>query len=292
MRSQWWQNLLHKVTFLWQAQWLVTEINPQNETYNYSIVIEHKWFKIQFHSHQEICRNINLLLIRCGKKVHFAACMGTITCVCDVSLGHRDPVSTLYNDSGSINPLQELQIIEEMKVAGSHHRDKDCLFCWLVSCVWHACLCKWESRRICIGFQKCERAGTSGSRVLLSSSLPVCTFWGLMNTQVVLALQSDRSLCHFPLRTARLASAPVASPVLQIKWEGHDGGAERLSRWIIDALTSVESIYPVAHFEWNCVHDQQQQGGNKCSPNFIYLIFLKKFLLCTHQTAQRFVRRP
>ncbi len=115
MRSQWWQNLLHKVTFLWQAQWLVTEINPQNETYNYSIVIEHKWFKIQFHSRQEICRNINLLLIRCGKKVHFAACMGTITCVCDVSLGHRDPVSTLYNDSGSINPLQELQIIEEMK---------------------------------------------------------------------------------------------------------------------------------------------------------------------------------
>lgn len=136
--------------------------------------------------------------------------------------------------------------------------------------------------------------GTSGSRVLLSSSLPACTFWGLTNTRAVLALQSDRSLCHFPPRFARLASAPLASPVLQIKWEGHDGGAERLSRWIIDALTSVESIYPVAHFEWNCVHDQQHQGGI----SVLLILFINFFKDISgmqqhpHQTAQRFVGRP
>lgn len=51
-----------------------------------------------------------------------------------------------------INSLQELQITEPMKVAGSHRGGRDRLFCWLVRCVWHVCLCKWESGTIFIGF--------------------------------------------------------------------------------------------------------------------------------------------
>lgn len=147
--------------------------------------------------------------------INFAACMGTITCVCDVSLGNRDPVSTLYNDSGSINPLQELQIIEEMKVAGSHHRDKDRLFCWLVSCVWHACLCKRESRRIFIGFQKCERAGYERLKGLVIVLFACVYFLGFNEhsggprapiRQESLPLST--ALCQTRLGTGRLSCPP------------------------------------------------------------------------------------
>lgn len=193
--------------------------------------------------------------------------------LCDVSLGHRGHVSTLYSDSGSINPLRERQIIEQMKVAGSHRRDRDRLFCWLVSCVWHACLCMRESRRIFIGFQKCERAGYERLKGLVIVLFACVYFLGFNEHSggPRAPIRQESLPLSAALRQARLSTARLSCPPNQMRgtwwrcWK-----AQPLNNWCLDkcGVNLSSGTLWVKLCAWSAA-----PGGNKCSPNFIYLIF-------------------
>lgn len=186
----------------------------------------------------------------------------------------------VYSDSGSINPLQELQIIEQMKVAGSHRRDRDRLFCWLVSCVWHACLCKRESGRIFIGFQKRERAGYERLKGLVIVLFACVYFLGFNeHSGGSRAPIRQKSLpLSAALRQARFSTARLSCPPNQMRgtwwrcWK-----AQPLNNWCLDkcGVNLSSGTLWVKLCAWSAA-----AGGNKCSPNFIYLI-LKTFLECS-----------